>query len=382
MPKRIVVLGAGPAGLAFVRAASRLLGGKAEITVVEASKRIVFKPVLTYVATGFREPDDAYVSLDGIEKLGVKAVFDEAVRVDVGERKVLLKGGEVGYDYLVVAAGGEPVNDALPGLAEANVNPWTLEGAVEFRRRLESLPDGARVVVGSFKPPYPCPPAPFELAGLVVRAGERIGRKFRVYSVFFEDKPMKGLGEEVYTKLSALLEASGIEFIGEFQPVRVDPGRRVVEHKGGELGFDLLALVPPFRPARVVRESGLAPEGGWPAVDPYKGFRHARHDDVFVIGDSSIAVFRAPMAGFLASHMAQAAAAAIAEDLGIAASKPSKAYAKCFVDHVTDGAAIYCDFTGVVYGEGKPHCHVIGEGPLVGEYKRAFESYWRSHVAP
>ena len=383
-PKRVVVIGSGPGGLAFVREASRILPrGSVEVTVIEASRRIVFKPILTYVATGFRDPEDVYVSVEGLEKLGVKAIFDEAVKVDVGERKVLLRGGdEVAYDYLVVAAGGEPNEAAIPGLAETNINPWTVEGAVRLRETLKGLGDGARVVVGALRPPYPCPPAPFELAGLVVRAGERLGRKFRVTTVFFEKPPLQALGEEVYTRVLRLLESSGIEFVGGIEAVEVDSGGKVLRYKGGEVPFDVLALVPPFKPPKLLRDSGLAPEAGWPGVDPYKGFRHAKHDDVFLIGDSSVAVFRAPMSGFLASHMAQAAAAAIARDLGVEAEPPKRAYATCFVDHVVDGATIFCDFTGVIYGEGKPHCHIVAEGPLTGAYKRAYEEYWKGHVAP
>ena len=383
-PKRVLVIGSGPGGLAFVREALRVLPKDGvEITVVEASRRVVFKPILTYVATGFRDPEDVYVSVEELEKLGVKAIFDEAVKVDAGERKVLLRGGsEISYDYLVVAAGGEPNEAAIPGLAEANINPWTVEGAVKLREALKGLGDGSRVVVGALRPPYPCPPAPFELAGLVVRVGERLGRKFNVTAVFFEKPPLRALGEEVYTRVLKLLESSGIEFIGGIEATEVDPQGKVLRYKGGEASFDLLAVVPPFKPPRLLRDSGLAPESGWPAVDPYKGFRHAKYDDIFLIGDSSIAVFRAPMSGFLASHMAQAATAAIARDLGVEVEPPKRAYATCFVDHIVDGAAIFCDFTGVIYGEGKPHCHVVAEGPLTGAYKKAYEDYWKGNVAP
>lgn len=174
-----------------------------------------------------------------------------------------------------------------------------------------------------------------------------------------------------------------MEFIGGFKLLEVDAESNVLVHEGGRLPFDLLALVPPFRAARILSESGLAPDKGWPAVDAFKGFRHARFDDVYIIGDTVIASFGAPMAGFLASHMAAKAAASIASEIkGEELRGPERAYAECFVDHIGDGAAIFCDFTGVIYGEGKPHCHIIAEGPLAGEFKRAFESYWKSSVAP
>jgi sulfide:quinone oxidoreductase len=376
--KRIVVLGSGPGGLAFARAARRLLGGTAEIVIVERSRRIVFKPLLTLIAAGLRRPEDAYVSLEGLHRLGVKPVWGESERVDVGDRAVVLRGGErLSYDYLVVAVGAEPREDAVPGLREANLNPWTMEGALRLREALASKP--GRVVAGAVSMPYPCPPAPFEMAGLAKKAGA-----VSVTMLFPEEKPLPRLGPEVSSKLESLIESSGVEFRGGSRIAEVDPkARRVVLEGGESIGFDVLALVPPFRPPRMLVESGLAPEGGWPAVDPFKGFRHARHDDVFVVGDTASPALGAPMAGFLASHMAEEAARAIAADVrGGDRGEPAPAKASCFLDLIDDGAAIFCDFTEVIYSGGKPHCHVVAEGPLAGRFKEAFERHWKENVAP
>ncbi len=181
------------------------------------------------------------------------------------------------------------------------------------------------------------------------------------------------------SKLEALIEFSPIRYVRDFKPIEVDPGRRVLRHGGGEESFDVLALVPPYKVHPLIREAGLAGEGGWPRVSFDKGFRHTSYDNIYVIGDSSVAQYGAPMAGFLAGFMAWRAARAIAQDLGEAVEGgDKKAYAKCFVDYIDDGAAVFCDFTGLFTGEGGPHCHVIAEGGLVGEYKRALERYWRA----
>ncbi|MEB3860396.1 MAG: hypothetical protein LRS43_04220, partial [Desulfurococcales archaeon] len=91
--------------------------------------------------------------------------------------------------------------------------------------------------------------------------------------------------------------------------------------------------------------------------------------------------FGAPMSGFLGAHMAKMAARKILEEAaGITVEVKERAYAECFVDHGEDGIGIYCDFTEVIYGGGKPHCHVFAHGTLVGEYKAALARNWRRTI--
>lgn len=370
--KRIVVLGASIAGLSFAREARDKLSQSFEVTLVNPEPRTVYKPLLTYIAAGLRKPEEAFIDLDGrISTARLEA--SRVVGIDTGNRTVDLEdGGRLEYDYLVIAVGAEPDNDAIPGLSKANSNPWTLEGATRLSQAIAS--GAKRVLVGSFKPPYPCPPAPIELAGLIAKAS-----KASVTLGFPGPKPLPPLGEEVSSKLEALIESSGVHYIRDFKPIEVDPDAKVLVHEAGRVEFDALGLIPPYKPSSLLIGSGIAKEGGWPPVIVDKGFRHARLDDVYVIGDAAIAQTGAPMAGFLAGFMAREAAADIASREGLAGpSGGSRAKAKCFVDHIDDGSAIFCDFTEVVMGGGKPHCHVIAEGGLVGEYKLALERFWKA----
>ncbi len=70
------------------------------------------------------------------------------MRVDQGERfAVLGDGSRLGYDYLVLAVGDEPWDGGVPGLREADLNPWSLEGARAVAERLRNLPAGAPLVL-------------------------------------------------------------------------------------------------------------------------------------------------------------------------------------------------------------------------------------------
>ncbi len=371
MPKTIAILGGGIAGLTAAREAAYRFPD-ATIKLVNETPYLIYKPLLTYVATGYRGASEAYIPLsEKIVSPNVELVIGKVSRLDPNERLLQVDGyGEIRYDYLIVGTGAVPDDEAIPGLAKANSNPWTLEGATNVARALKA--GARRVVVGSFQPPYPCPPAPIELAGLISKSPLYSGESSDVTLGFPGPKPLPPLGEEVSTKLETLITEAGLNYIRNFKPIEVDPDSKTLIHEAGKLEYEVLAIVPPFKPSSILAESGLAKDGSWPTVLLDKGFRHAEFDDVYVIGDASIAQFGPPMAGFLASYMAKKA---IAEIGGLEFNK--RAYAKCFVDYIEDGAAIFCDFTEVFTG-GKPHCHVIAEGGLAGKYKRALEEYWRA----
>lgn len=111
-PRRIVVVGGGPAGH---RAALELrkLGFSGSVTVVGAEE---FPPYdRTLVSKGnLTEPETAIASMFGpgmYGELGIELQLGrEAIDLDPVSRKIRLAGGgQLGYDRLIVAAGGAPV---------------------------------------------------------------------------------------------------------------------------------------------------------------------------------------------------------------------------------------------------------------------------------
>jgi sulfide:quinone oxidoreductase len=99
-----------------------------------------------------------------------------------------------------------------------------------------------------------------------------------------EPAPMGVAGPEVSGAVKQLLATKGIPYHPEHQVTTVDaPAKRLTFANGAIAEFDLLAYVPPHRPPRVVRESGLVAESGWVSVDRYT--LETRFPDVFAIGD-------------------------------------------------------------------------------------------------
>jgi NADPH-dependent 2,4-dienoyl-CoA reductase/sulfur reductase-like enzyme len=101
-PPQVVVVGAGFAGLAAVRA---LRGTGAAITLVDARSYSTFQPLLYQVATSGLNPGDVtYSNRRFARRHG--ASFRLGLVTDIGDSHVLLDDGrQLRFDYLVLAAG-------------------------------------------------------------------------------------------------------------------------------------------------------------------------------------------------------------------------------------------------------------------------------------
>ena len=132
---RIVIVGAGFGGLNAAKALARL---PVQVTLVDRRNYHTFQPLLYQVATAALSPADIASPIRGIlaKRKNVEVMLGEVESFDLEKRKVLLRGFELNYDYLLVAAGAthayfghdnwEPL---APGLK-------TIEDALEIRRRI------------------------------------------------------------------------------------------------------------------------------------------------------------------------------------------------------------------------------------------------------
>lgn len=182
----VVIVGGGFAGL---YAARRLSRGQVRVTVLDRRNHHVFQPLLYQVATAGLAPGEIAAPIRHVLKAHARTrvLLADVRRIDLHHRIVEYDGGEVGYDYLLLAAGarhsyfGHPEWEPLaPGLK-------TLEDATEIRRRIllayetaERTTDPAErrdlldfVVVGAG-------PTGVELAGAIAEiAGRTLRREFR-----------------------------------------------------------------------------------------------------------------------------------------------------------------------------------------------------------
>jgi len=131
----VVILGGGFGGLYAARAVAR---HPVRITLVDRKNHHTFQPLLYQVATAALSPADIAAPIRSILRgyENVEVLLEEAVGFDLAARRVKLKESELGYDYLIVAAGvrhsyfGHDEWEPLaPGLK-------SLEDALEMRRRI------------------------------------------------------------------------------------------------------------------------------------------------------------------------------------------------------------------------------------------------------
>ncbi len=372
MAVKVLVLGGGSGGLVAANKVKRLMREEAEVTLIDKSDYHYFMPGFPWVAFGMRELDDVRRPLQLLEKRGVNYVKAEIQALDPDAKKVVTDRGEFGYDYLVVSLGAEP----MPSPAEDAVAPWSPEGALALRERMKDF-EGGRIVVGVSSPYYPCPPAPFEVAGMAEFALKVKGvrAKSSVDVFHLNPAPLAPMGPVISGMVLKILNEKGVRFHGEFELERAEGGK-VVAKDGRELAYDLLILVPPFAPNRVVRESKLAGPQGFPTVDPMT-FRHTNYPEVFVIGDVVNPALMLPPAGVVAHFQAEYIAGVIVSDLkGAYIGEPFDAVAMCIMDFGDNALLPQCEFEKVLAGKGMPSCGVMATGRWVRITKMLFESFW------
>ena len=139
---RVVVIGGGFGGL---HATQCLKNVPVAVTLIDRRNFHLFQPLLYQVATGWLSPANIAATLRAILKRhkNTHVLLAKAVGIDVDNRRVLLEGGSLTYDTLIVATGsrhhyfGNDHWEALaPGLK-------TIEDATEIRRRIFSAFEAA-----------------------------------------------------------------------------------------------------------------------------------------------------------------------------------------------------------------------------------------------
>jgi NADH:ubiquinone reductase (H+-translocating) len=134
-PPHVFIVGGGFAGLAAARA---LAAAPVAITLVDRRNHHVFQPLLYQVATASLAPSDISATIRTVLRRqdNCEVVLAEVTGIDVEGRRVLLGGGHVNYDYLILAAGATHAYFGHDDWAPIAPGFKSLEDAVEIRRRI------------------------------------------------------------------------------------------------------------------------------------------------------------------------------------------------------------------------------------------------------
>jgi sulfide:quinone oxidoreductase len=341
--KTVLILGGGVGGLVAADRLRRALPRDHRVVLIERERRHLFQPSLLWVAVGARRPEEIQRPVERLARQGVEVVQAAVEAIDPSRRAVTAGGREYTGDALIVALGAELAPEAIPGLADGGHNLYTLDGASAVLGALKSF-RGGRVAILTAAPAYKCPAAPYEAAMLAEAWLRRHGLRASTELDFWaaEPGPMGVAGPAVSAAVRQMVESRGIRYHPEHQVVSVDPNAGTLAFANGSTaGYDILIHVPPHRAPAVVRQSGLAPEGGWVAVD--RATFETKWPGVYAIGDVTTVPLAMgkplPKAGVFAHRQAEVVAANIAAVwTGSAPRRRFDGHGECFLE-TGDGRA-------------------------------------------
>jgi sulfide:quinone oxidoreductase len=216
-------------------------------------------------------------------------------------------------DALVVALGASRHPRAVPGFTEHAMDyydPNVAWNGTESIRRFK----GGRLVIGIFGAPYPCPPAPYELALLLAERFERekIPGEILLFTPQPDSLPILGAGARAFDER---LARAGITFMPRTQATAVEPGAVIAG--GHRIPFDLLIGVAPHRLPPVVAQAGLTHGKPWVHAD--RETLETGVPNVWAVGDCvSIPLSNGmwlPKTGVFANAQGEVVAARIADRL-------------------------------------------------------------------
>jgi NADH dehydrogenase FAD-containing subunit len=282
---RVVVVGGGWGGLGAVRALAR--DGKADVTLVEPNEAFMSCPLSVHYIAGWQPASDFQRRYDAVDRLGIRRVRERALAIDRAASAVVTPSGRIGYDYLVLSPGVEYIEQGIAGYAEAREQlPVGFRAFEQMAVRAQVdrfLATGGTFVIGVPKPPYRCPPAPYERAFLIAEQIKRRGVKGKVLIVDANPAPMPAPIAPPIVAAMKSLYAREIEHLPNTEVTAVDAGRRRLSTAMGEVVFTEANLVLPMRAPALVREAGL---GERYAAVRLPSFQAQADEKVYVIGDA------------------------------------------------------------------------------------------------
>lgn len=366
----ILILGGGFGGVATGIELRRLLPSEHRITLVDRRDQFSFGFRKTWVLLGEATLTAGQRPLKSLERRGIEVRQRTIEAIDAEARAVVVDGERLVADALVVALGAQSQPTSIPGFHEHGLDLYDPHRLSEAAMRLSAFP-GGRVAIVILGIPYPCPPAPYELALLLREYFEKkgVGAAVEVYTPQPMSLPV--LGQAGCAVVERRLEANGIGFRPNHVAVGVEAGQ--LKFKTGRASFDLLIGIPGHVCPTVARESGLADGDGWVKVNPRT--LETAYAGVYAIGDMvSIPLAngkRLPQAGVFAEAQGMVVAARIAAVISGKASEATyDGTGFCFLE-VGGGSAMLVQ--GNFLAEPEPVVSISEPSPEHLEAKRDLE---------
>ncbi len=314
MPKkgrRVVVVGGGYGGT-IVAKYIRMNDPTIEVVLIDRDKTYISCPFSNMVIGGSRKLDENKITREKLaSNHGVKLVYDEVTGVDTAAKKVVLGGGTLSYDRLVLSPGIDFRFEEIEGydpVETPKVIPHAWKAGAQtllLRKQLEDMQAGGTVVLSIPVTPFRCPPGPYERISQIAwyLKNNKPGSKIIALDANPDIVSKKGLFLKGWKK--------HYEGMVEYRPankvVKVDASKRSVDTGVEEIAGAVVNLIPPQKAGLIAHTAGVVGEDKkWCPVNQVT-FESTIAKDVHIIGDAAIAGAM-PKSGYAANSQAKVAA--------------------------------------------------------------------------
>lgn len=296
-PPQVVIVGGGFGGLTAAKAMRRM---PVRVTLIDRTNHHLFQPLLYQVAMAGLSPADIAAPIRSIlsRQRNVTVLLGEAIGIDFQRRTLLLRDGELPFDYLLLATGGRTSYFGHDDWAKFAPGLKNLDDAIEIRRRVllafeaaERETDPNRrcellrfVVVGGG-------PTGVELAGAIAELARHVlARDFRSINPRSAEILLIEAGPRILPSFPPDLAASAVRQLAALGvTTRVNAQVTRIDGRGVWLGDELIASTTAIWGAGVRATSfterlGVPLDrGGRVLVEPDLSL--PGHANVFAIGD-------------------------------------------------------------------------------------------------
>lgn len=303
---QVLIIGGGTAGI-MVAAQLKLKQKNLEIAIIEPSDKHFYQPAWTLVGAGVYDYDDTIKSEAGLIPKGVDWIQDYAESFDPENNTVKTKsGGDISYEYLVVAPGIEIRLDLVEGLSETMGKNGVCSNYIDPNYTWEVLQNfkGGNAVFTQPTTPIKCGGAPQKIMYLADDYLQEKGLKNKTEVVFATAGSVIFGVTDFKLTLEGILDRKNIHFKKFYALTKIDGDNKIVYFKHAQSGtpalessineaendgligipFDMLHLAPPQSAPAFVRNSSLTNADGWLDVDIYS-LQHKKYANVFGLGD-------------------------------------------------------------------------------------------------
>jgi NADH dehydrogenase len=291
----VVICGAGFAGLSAI---SRLTRAGLRVTLVDAHLYSTFQPLLYQVATAGLNPGDVTYPAGGFAgRYGAVFRHGDLATIDPASRRIKLANGlELGYDYLIIAAGVSAAYHGIKGAAENTFALYTRTDAIRLRDHLMaaferlSLDSGDVhvTVAGGGATGVELAGTLAELSATVLAATFPDVDPARVHVRLIEMAPelLEAFNEKLREYARVQLDKRGVDIMLN-TPIAEITDQQVVLASGKNLPSDLTVWAAGVAASEAVAGWGL-PQGKGGRILVGSDLRVRGQDRIFAVGDIAV----------------------------------------------------------------------------------------------